>query len=147
MNKILRIIAVAFDFVRRNGWQALTPGSLAERLGTSPRPIYSFFSSVAALGEEVVKKSVGFFHGYMTRERTGDPWHDHGVGYVMFAMEEKALSYKRCAPLLCQPFKITPSETFSSIQPLDRGVLCYGMSKKWFLASNDITGEGRCPGD
>ena len=27
----------------------------------------------------------------MIRERTGDPWHDHGIGYVMFAQKEKLL--------------------------------------------------------
>jgi hypothetical protein len=27
----------------------------------------------------------------MVQERTGDPWHDHGIGYVMFAQKEKLL--------------------------------------------------------
>lgn len=27
----------------------------------------------------------------MIRERTGDPWHDHGIGYALFGLEEKNL--------------------------------------------------------
>lgn len=86
-----QIIESAFNLVRRNGWQALTTRSVAEELGASARPIYSFFSSIAELEEEIVKKAVNLLHDYMIQQRTGDPWHDHGIGYVMFAMEEKHL--------------------------------------------------------
>jgi hypothetical protein len=27
----------------------------------------------------------------MIQARTGDPWHDHGIGYVLFAQDEKRL--------------------------------------------------------
>lgn len=43
------------------------------------------------LEEEIVKKAVDLLYKYMIRERTGDPWLDHGMGYVMFAMKEKHL--------------------------------------------------------
>jgi methyltransferase (TIGR00027 family) len=43
------------------------------------------------LEEEIVKKAVDLLYDYMTRESTGDPWHDHGIGYVMFALKEKHL--------------------------------------------------------
>ena len=86
-----QIIAAAFDLVRRSGWNALTTRSLAKELGSSARPIYSFFESIGALEEEVVRKAVDQLYAYMKQPRTGDPWHDHGIGYVVFAMEEKAL--------------------------------------------------------
>lgn len=86
-----QIIDTAFKLVRRNGWDALTTRSLAEELGSSARPIYSFFSSIIELEEEVSKKGVDLLYQYMIPERTGDPWHDHGIGYVMFAQNEKCL--------------------------------------------------------
>ena len=46
---------------------------------------------MSELEEELVKKSVELLYDYMIRERTGDPWYDHGIGYVMFASKEKPL--------------------------------------------------------
>ena len=85
------IIDAAFAIVRRCGWSALTTRALAEALQSSARPIYSYFKSISELEEEVVKKAVDLLYRTMTRQHTGDPWHDHGIGYVLFAMEEKAL--------------------------------------------------------
>ena len=85
------IIESAFKIVRRKGWGALTTRSLADKLGSSPRPIYSFFSSMAELEEEIVKMAVDLLYKYMIRKRTGEPWYDHGIGYVMFALKEKYL--------------------------------------------------------
>jgi AcrR family transcriptional regulator len=85
------LIDTAFDLVRKNGWSALTTRSLADELGTSARPIYSHFNSMEELEEEIAKKGVDLLYRYMIQERTGDPWHDHGIGYVMFAQDEKRL--------------------------------------------------------
>lgn len=85
------IIDAAFAIVRRKGWSALTTRAVAEALQASARPIYSFFQSISELEEEVVRNAVDLLYRYMTRRRSGDPWHDHGIGYVLFAMEEKAL--------------------------------------------------------
>ena len=86
-----QIIESAFNIVRRKGWEGLTTRSLAGELGASARPIYSFFKSIGELEEDTVKMAVDLLQEYMTRKSTGDPWHDHGIGYVMFAMEEKYL--------------------------------------------------------
>ena len=85
------IIASGFKIVRQKGWSALTARSLAEELGSSSKPIYSYFSSMEKLEEEIVKQAVDLLHDYMTREKTGEPWIDHGIGYVLFAHEEKHL--------------------------------------------------------
>lgn len=85
------IIDSAFKIVRRKGWRALSTRSLAGELGSSARPIYSFFNSMTDLEEEVVKQAVDLLYKYMIRNRTGDPWIDHGIGYVMFASQEKYL--------------------------------------------------------
>lgn len=85
------IVAAALDLVRSRGWNALTTRTLAEHLGSSARPIYSYFPSMEALDEAVARKGVTLLHAHMVRKRSGDPWQDHGIGYVMFAQEEKNL--------------------------------------------------------
>ena len=52
---------------------------------------YIFFSSITELEEEIEKKAVDLLYKYMIRKRIGDPWIDHGIGYVMFALKEKHL--------------------------------------------------------
>jgi len=85
------IIDTAFALVRENGWEALSTRAVASRLGTSARPIYSFFVSMTELDRELVKKGVDLLHDYMKKKLTDDPWHDHGIGYVCFAMRERHL--------------------------------------------------------
>lgn len=87
----VEIVDTAFKLVRAKGWGALSTRSLADALGTSARPIYSHFNSMDELEEELAKKGVELLYEYMIQERTGDPWHDHGIGYVLFAREEKRL--------------------------------------------------------
>jgi AcrR family transcriptional regulator len=85
------ILSAAFTIVRLNGWAGLTTRALAGQLGSSARPIYSFFKAMKDMEEEIVKEAVDLLYDYMVRKRTGDLWHDHGIGYVMFAREEKHL--------------------------------------------------------
>lgn len=85
------LIDAAFNLVRKNGWSALSTRSLAEVLGTSARPIYSHFNAMEELEEAIAKKGVDLLYKFMIQERTGDPWHDHGIGYVLFAQDEKRL--------------------------------------------------------
>jgi AcrR family transcriptional regulator len=86
-----QIIDAALGRVRQAGWQAMTTRALAEALGSSARPIYSFFSSMDDLEAEVCQRGVALLYEYMVAERTGDPWHDNGIGYVLFAQKEKHL--------------------------------------------------------
>lgn len=85
------IINTALDLIRSKGWNALTTRTLAEHLGSSARPIYSYFKSMEALDKAVAQKGVTLLHTHMVRKNTGDPWQDHGIGYVMFAQAEKNL--------------------------------------------------------
>ncbi len=85
------IITAAFNLARKDGWHRLTTRTLGEALGASAKPIYSFFKSMDELEENLVKMSVDLLYENMTRERTGDLWVDHGLGYVFFAQEERNL--------------------------------------------------------
>ncbi|MEJ2642525.1 MAG: TetR/AcrR family transcriptional regulator, partial [Desulfosarcinaceae bacterium] len=85
------IVDTALDLIRSKSWNALTTRTLAEHLGSSARPIYSYFKSMQALDEAVAQKGVMLLYAHMVRNRTGDPWQDHGIGYVLFAQKEKHL--------------------------------------------------------
>ena len=86
-----KIIQKGFEIVQRKGWQGLSTRSLAAQLGSSPIPIYSCFKSMANLEPEIIKEIIELQQAYMNREFTGDPWHDHGIGYVWFAVKERLL--------------------------------------------------------
>jgi len=85
------ILAIAFDHVRQNGWEALSARHLADRIGGSVGPIYTHFKSMQGLQAAVVKKALDLFYAYVTQARTGDQWVDHGIGYVLFARDERHL--------------------------------------------------------
>lgn len=85
------IIEKGYQIIREKGWGSLSTRSLAAELGSSPMPIYSSFSSMQELETEIIKKINNRLQEYMTRDITGDPWHDHGIGYVLFAAEERLL--------------------------------------------------------
>jgi len=85
------IVKIAFDHVRKNGWDGLTARYLAEKLNSSTKPIYFHFTSMKEIEEEVVKKAMDLILRYTITSRSDDPWIDHAVGVVMFAVEEKYL--------------------------------------------------------
>ncbi|MEE4263500.1 MAG: TetR/AcrR family transcriptional regulator [Desulfobacteraceae bacterium] len=85
------IIDLAFDHVRRQGWQGLTARHLAEQLNTSTKPIYFHFASMAELEAAVVKKALDRILDNIRGCYSGDPWIDQAVGVVLFAVEEKYL--------------------------------------------------------
>jgi AcrR family transcriptional regulator len=85
------IVQAAFEIVREHGWKGLSARSIAQKLGSSSKPIYGYFASMAELEEEVVIKAVERLYAHMIVKRTDDPWHDHGIGYAMFGFEEKKL--------------------------------------------------------
>lgn len=85
------IIQAAFCVVRKHGWAGLSARSIAKELNSSTQPIYSHLKSIEDLKEEIVKKIYELLFSYGTTKRTGDPWVDVGLGYVLFAKEEKQL--------------------------------------------------------
>ncbi len=85
------IINIAFEYVQKNGWSGLTARYLSEQLNSSTMPIYSCFTSMTHLEDEVVKKAMELLYEYITTPRTEDIWIDHGVGYILFAVQENYL--------------------------------------------------------
>ncbi len=86
-----KVVVAAFNIVRRHGWEGLSARAIANELNSSTRPIYDHLKSMKHIEEEVIKKALAYFSEYISRNRTGDKWLDHAVGYVLFANEEKHL--------------------------------------------------------
>jgi len=84
-------IDAAFKIVRTKGWDNLSARSLAKELNCSTMPIYSYLKSMKSLYEELRKKAVDLLITYQTTPRTGQIFFDMGVGYVLFAKQEKNL--------------------------------------------------------
>jgi AcrR family transcriptional regulator len=84
-------IDAAFKIVREKGWDNLTARSLAKELNCSTMPIYSYLKSMKTLYEALRKKAVDLLITYQTTPRTGQIFFDMGVGYILFAKQEKNL--------------------------------------------------------
>lgn len=85
------VIEAAYRVVRKQGWEGFSARTIAKELNSSTRPIYDYFSSMENIEAEVVKKALATFVEFLSRERTGDMWLDHAIGYVRFAATEKHL--------------------------------------------------------
>ena len=85
------ILEVAFRIARNKGLLNLSARTIAEELGCSTSPIYSIFESMEKVEEGVCKMSTELLLRYQTTSRTGFPFMDMGLGYIVFAKEEKKL--------------------------------------------------------
>jgi AcrR family transcriptional regulator len=84
-------IEAAFKVARNKGIEKLSARSLAHELHCSTMPIYSYLKSMKKLKEDLEKKSVDLMLAYQTTRRTDSPFLDMGLGYVLFARNEKHL--------------------------------------------------------
>ncbi|MBA4366888.1 MAG: hypothetical protein C0403_04540 [Desulfobacterium sp.] len=85
------IIEAAFQVVRKEGMAMLSARSIAKELNSSTMPIYSYLKSMKNLEEKIIQKAMALLYSYQTRARTGDSYIDIGLGYILFAKEEKHL--------------------------------------------------------
>jgi hypothetical protein len=85
------IIESAFNVIRKQGWGKCTARAIAQDLGASTMPIYSALKSMKNLEDEIAKRASDMLLTYQTKKWSGFGFLDMGVGYVMFAQEEKEL--------------------------------------------------------
>ena len=86
------IITAGFNSVKREGREALTARSLAEELGSSPRPIFSVFNNMEEVQSSVVCAAKNLYAEYIG-EGLNEELAFRGVGkaYVRFAYEQPKL--------------------------------------------------------
>ncbi len=84
-------VEAAFKIIREKGLGKLSARSLAKELNCSTMPIYSYLKSMESLHKELGKKATNLLLTYQTTTRTGRVFFDMGLGYILFARQEKNL--------------------------------------------------------
>ena len=85
------VILGAIDSVREKGWEGLSGPAVAQRMGCSTMPIYSYFENMQALEDEVVKRAWNMVMEYQAKRYTDDVWINQAIGWIKFAWEENNL--------------------------------------------------------
>lgn len=88
------IVNAAVRMVREKGEASLNARMLATYMGCSTQPLFSNFSSMEELKEEVRMAIYELYTGYLQRESDANqypPYKAYGMGYIRFAKEEKEL--------------------------------------------------------
>lgn len=85
------VIKAGLTLIEKKGWEGLTPKKVANQLGSSTMPIYSHFPTMAQFRKALMDEAWQMMTDYALSSYTGDPWVDHGVGYVLFARDKGRL--------------------------------------------------------
>lgn len=83
------IIGASVNMVRENGIECITARSLAERLGSSPKPVFSLFKNMDEVLLETVKAIRAIYNQYIITGLSSDiPFKGVGTQYILFAIKE-----------------------------------------------------------
>lgn len=86
------IIAAALGIVRQQGIESLSARTLAEKLGSSPRPIFTVFTGMEEVQEEVRSAAMREFEGYAGEASEYTPiFKQIGIQMIRFSIEEPKL--------------------------------------------------------
>lgn len=83
------VVDAAFEIARKQGMDHVTVKMIAERLGCSVQPIYSYCQNMDGLKNDVADRSRAFIHAYVEKsvDKT-DLFRSTGRAYVRIAREE-----------------------------------------------------------
>lgn len=88
------IINAALDLTREQGFGAVTARAMGAKLGTSHRPVFSYFDSMDELRGAILTASEEIYQDYLKKEMASEkypPYKASGMAYIRFAREEKEL--------------------------------------------------------
>ncbi len=88
------IVEAAFGIVRREGLDALTARALGERLGSSPRPIFTVFQGMEQVYDAVMERARELYSEYVARglaQQEMPAFKGVGMEYIHFAVSEPKL--------------------------------------------------------
>lgn len=86
------IVAAALELVSEKGMDALTARELGSRLGSSARPIFTVFTSMEEVQQEVRNAALKRFESYAEKALHYTPvFKQVGMQMILFAMEEPKL--------------------------------------------------------
>ncbi|MBI9076677.1 MAG: TetR/AcrR family transcriptional regulator [Desulfatibacillum sp.] len=86
-----QILNAAFEMVRQEGMDALSTRGVAKKLRCSTMPVYTCLKSKQNLEDTIAARALEILLKYESTPRTGDTFIDMGLGYVLFARDEKHL--------------------------------------------------------
>lgn len=87
-----QIIQAALSIVRTEGIDAITARGLAAKLGTSTRPIFTFYSNMEDLRQDTIMAAKALYSQYAIEGfRSEPPFMGVGIQYLKFAREEPKL--------------------------------------------------------
>jgi len=85
------IINAAYEIVREHGTQELSARRVAQKLGCSTRPVYSYFKSMADLEMAVLEIVKALLMQYTKKMYTEKVFLNMGTGLTLFARDENQL--------------------------------------------------------
>lgn len=88
------ILNAALEITRESGFDSVTARAIGNKLGTSYRPICSFFESMADVQSAVIKEANEIYQNYLKEDMSSGkypPYKASGMAYIRFAGEEKEL--------------------------------------------------------
>ena len=86
------VVDAAFELVRSGGMEQITVKAIAEKIGCSVQPIYSYCNNMEGLRQDVIAKTRLFIRDYVAaRIGEGDPFSGTGRAYLAFSKEEPHL--------------------------------------------------------
>lgn len=88
------IINAALDLTREKGFDSVTARAMGTKLGTSHRPVFSYFDSMEELKEAILVAAEEIYQNYLKEDMASGkypPYKASGMAYIRFAREEKEL--------------------------------------------------------
>ena len=88
------IISAAIELIRRGGAEEINARNIAATLGCSTQPIFSNFSSMEELEEEVYSSAYDIYLAFLQRDAENGNYPRYksfGMSYIRFAKEEREL--------------------------------------------------------
>lgn len=89
-----QILQAAVAVAREKGFSAVTARGVGARLGTSSRPIFSYYKSMTELQNDVIAAACEIHLNYIKQDVASGkypPYKASGMAYIRFAREEKEL--------------------------------------------------------
>lgn len=88
------IVAAALDLTRERGFSAVSARSLGDKLGSSSRPIFSYFKSMDDVKSAIEESANEIYNSYIEEEMKSGKYPAYKancMAYIRFAREEKEL--------------------------------------------------------
>ena len=86
------VVDAAFEIAKSSGMEQVMVKNIADRIGCSVQPIYSYCKNMEGLRQEVVERVRGFLREYMAEHIDGeDLFRSTGRAYIRLAKEQPHL--------------------------------------------------------